>query len=74
MNNFHIVPIQNGWALRPERNGTTITTAETKAQILIRTAELLDGKQASVKIHLQDGKFEEERTYPRSSDPVRSKG
>lgn len=32
------------------------------------------GGKASVVIHGQDGKIKEERTYPRSSDPRRSKG
>ena len=28
----------------------------------------------TVRIHLQDGKFQEERTFPRSVDPARSPG
>ncbi len=76
MNNYHIVPILNGWALKQEKTETTITTAETKASILHKTAELLDNKAtaASVKIHREDGTLEEERTYPRSADPRRSAG
>ena len=74
MNNYHIVPVLNGWALKQEKTDVTITTAETKESILHKTAALLDDKAASVKIHREDGTFEEERTYPRSVDPVRSAG
>jgi hypothetical protein len=38
------------------------------------TATFLEGKTASVKIHKKDGTIQEERTYPRSADPLESKG
>jgi hypothetical protein len=34
----------------------------------------LEGKTASLKIHKADGIVQEERTYPRNADPVRSPG
>lgn len=37
-------------------------------------ATFFEGKTASVKIHKADGTLEEERTYPRSADPRRTKG
>ena len=38
------------------------------------TATFLEGKTASVKIYKQDGTIQKERTYPRSADPLESKG
>lgn len=32
------------------------------------------GGEGTVRIHKKDGKFQEERTYPQSKDPPKSKG
>jgi hypothetical protein len=69
MNNYHIVPILNGWALKQSRTDTTITTAETKETIVSKATQLLQDQIGSLKIHRADGTIEEERTYPRSADP-----
>ncbi|MEO1169825.1 MAG: DUF2188 domain-containing protein [Pseudomonadota bacterium] len=37
-------------------------------------ADALGSKGGSVRIHKQDGKIQEERTYPRSKDPKSSPG
>jgi hypothetical protein len=36
--------------------------------------EYMSNKIGSVKIHKEDGKFQEERTYQRKNDPKKSKG
>jgi len=36
--------------------------------------DFFEGNTVSVKIHKADGTIEEERTYPRSADPRRTKG
>ncbi|ENY79593.1 hypothetical protein C206_01297 [Pseudomonas putida TRO1] len=46
----------------------------TKQELVSSLSDFFDGKTASVKIHKADGTIEEERTYPRSADPRRSKG
>lgn len=43
------------------------------AVLVARLAEAR-GKLAQVVIHTADGRIQEERTYPRSSDPRRSRG
>jgi len=48
--------------------------AATKQELVSSLSDLFHGKTASVKIHKADGTIEEERTYPRSADPRRSKG
>ncbi|WP_080393289.1 DUF2188 domain-containing protein [Pseudomonas syringae] len=50
------------------------SSGETKAEITQLSVEFLDGKTASLKIHKEDGTIQEERTYPRSADPSKSKG
>ena len=45
--------------------------AATRAGVLPKVAGPMP---ISVKIHKENGRLQEERTYPRSSDPRRSKG
>ena len=40
----------------------------------IAEANVRDGRTATLKIKRPDGRIRDERTYPRSSDPRRSKG
>lgn len=74
MDDFHITPTENGWALKKQGAERASKTASTKAEIVKLASEFLEGKTASLKIHKQDGSIEEERTYPRSADPRKTKG
>lgn len=74
MDNYHITSSNNGWALTKEGAARASKTAGTKAEIVRMAAEYLDGKTASLKIHKEDGTIQEERTYPRSADPSKTKG
>lgn len=80
MKNYHIVKgtIENleGWILKEEGANKHSLFATTKAGCIAEASRLLNflGKPASVKIHMEDGTIEEERTYPRAADPVKSKG
>lgn len=74
MDNYHITTTTDGWELKKEGAARASKTAATKAQIVEAATEFLRGKTASLKIHKEDGTIQEERTYPRSADPVRSKG
>ena len=64
------------WDLTNDKTNRVVKTFNTKADAT--TGGVLSkavGKEGgSVKIQLTNGKFEEERTYPRSKDPRRSKG
>lgn len=63
------------WALENEQ-GRTVRNFETKedatARGVLKKAVGSDG--GTVKIHKQHGGFQEERTFPRSRDPRKSKG
>lgn len=74
MDNYHITKSDNGWELKKEGAARASKTASTKTEIVKMAVEFLDGKTASLKIHKEDGTIQEERTYPRSADPSKSKG
>lgn len=74
MDNYHITKTENGWQLKKEGAARASKTAATKTEILRTSADFFDGKAASVKVHKEDGTIQEERTYPRSKDPAKSKG
>jgi hypothetical protein len=61
-------------ALTKEGAQRASKTASTKAEITALAGEFLQGKTASLKIHKEDGTIQEERTFPRSADPRKSKG
>lgn len=74
MENYHVNKTDAGWELIKEGARRASKTASTKEEIVKLAGEFLADKTASVKIHRQDGVIEEERTYPRSADPTRTKG
>jgi hypothetical protein len=61
------------WILH-DQLGDLVKSFKTKDEALEGgVLEKLVGK-GSVRIHREDGEFEEERTFPRSADPRRSPG
>ncbi|SEI43537.1 DUF2188 domain-containing protein [Pseudomonas sp. NFR16] len=74
MDNYHITKSVTGWELKKQGAERASKTAGTKAELLELATEFLAGKTASLKIHKEDGTLQEERTYPRSADPAKSKG
>jgi hypothetical protein len=74
MDNYHITTATTGWELKKQGATRASKTAKTKTEIVKMAGEFLEGKTASLKIHKEDGTIQEERTYPRSADPSKSKG
>jgi hypothetical protein len=76
MKRIDVVKKRDGWA--GESSGRTVpnTKAPTKAEAVrkVATAAKKGSEAVSVRIHKADGRIQEERTYPRSADPRRSKG
>ena len=64
------------WDLTNDATDKMVKSFENKADALTGgTLEKAVGKDGgSVKIQKVDGKFQEERTYPGSADPKKSKG
>jgi hypothetical protein len=74
MDNYHITKNGQLWTLVKEGAQRPSKSASTKAEITSIASEFLQGKTASLKIHKEDGRLQEERTFPRSADPRKSKG
>ena len=66
----------DNWDLKKDTTNRTVKSFETKQEAtkggVLEKAVGKDG--GSVKIRKEDGKFQEERTYPRDKDPRGSKG
>ncbi|WP_263263219.1 DUF2188 domain-containing protein [Pseudomonas sp. RIT-PI-S] len=74
MDTYQVTHKDDHWELKKQGASRASHTAPTKEELLKKTADYMQGKQGSVKIHKLDGTFEEERTYPRSADPRSTKG
>lgn len=59
-----------------EGNKGIVSRAPTKDEAVKKTADVAkaDPQPVTVKIHKENGRIQEERTYPRSADPPQSKG
>lgn len=64
------------WDLVNDKTDKVVKSFDTKAELtkggVLEKAIGKDG--GSVKIQKEDGKFQEERTYPQGADPKSSKG
>lgn len=74
IDNYHLVKDGSQWKLRRENRQRASLTFDTKQAGISGSAEYMRKHGGSLKIHLETGKIEEERTYPRSADPRESKG
>jgi hypothetical protein len=74
MENYHLTKLGDIWRLAHQGSHETLKQFPTKEVAVTGSAEFLAGKTASLKIHREDGTFEEERTYPRSEDPADTPG
>jgi len=73
---YHVTKTETGWQGKVEGAERASTTGSTKAEVQQRTIEIAKNYNgnSNVIIHKQDGHFQEERTYPRSSDPSQTPG
>ncbi len=72
---YHVTKTDNGWQGKKEEGKRASITGETKEEVTKKTIELAKSQgNTSVIIHKTDGRFQEERTYPRSSDPFPPEG
>ncbi len=74
MDNYHVTKDGDKWKLTKEGNQRASKTADTKKEIIKQTQEYMGDKTGSIKIHKEDGTFQEERTYQRKNDPSKSQG
>lgn len=63
------------WDLNEDKTAKLIKTFDTKAEATKGgVLEKAIGGEGSVKIEKENGRYQEERTFPRSEDPRKSKG
>ena len=67
---------KENWALEQDQTGRVLRRFDTKQEAteggVLKNA--VGSAGGSVKIQKENGRFQEERTYPRSKDPRESKG
>jgi hypothetical protein len=72
---YHVTKTDDGWEGKKEGSERASVTGNTKEEVVKKTIELAKKQEdSSVVIHKQDGKIQEERTYPKSSDPFPPEG
>lgn len=74
MNNYHLTHQGGEWKLKKEGSDRAIKMFATKLEAMDYSTEYMREHEGSLKIHKEDGKIQEERTYPRSADPNQTKG
>lgn len=74
MHNYHLTHDDGQWKLKKEDADRATKVFDNKEEAVKESAEFMRDHGGSLKIHKQDGTFQEERTYPRSADPRDSKG
>lgn len=75
MKNYHLTKKDDQWKLTEEGNSRASKVFDNKQEGIKESSAFLKSNQGgSLKIHLENGKIQEERTYPKSSDPKQSEG
>ena len=62
------------WKLTKQNAGKASLVFDTKEEALKKSAEFMREHSGSMRVHKENGRFQEERTYPRSADPRQSPG
>jgi hypothetical protein len=73
--NFHVTKSEKGWEGHREGKNHPVAKGATKKEVVGEMIRIAKHHQpSSLKIHKVDGLIQEERTYPRSTDPVKYPG
>lgn len=74
MDNYHLTYQGGEWKLKKGGTDRVIKNFETKKQGINYSTGYVKQCGGSLKIHKENGQIQEERTYPRSADPKKTKG
>lgn len=74
MDNYHITKNGAQWSFNKQGTDRAIKNSQTKAEAIKHMQNFMEDKVGSVKIHKENGRIQEERTYQRKDDPRSSKG
>lgn len=65
--NQHVVPHENGWAVKGERNLRATKVTKTQDQAINRATEIAKNQHSDTKIHGRNGKIRAGNSY--GNDP-----
>lgn len=72
---YHVTKTESGWQGIQEHESRPVVQGTTKREVVAQTIGIAKRNEpSSVRIHGVDGRIQEERTYPRSTDPHGSRG
>ncbi|HLO60932.1 MAG TPA: DUF2188 domain-containing protein [Bacteroidales bacterium] len=72
---YHVTKTDTGWQGKAEGGKKASTTGETKQEVVKSTTDLAKKQgDSSVVIHKENGRIQEERTFPKKSDPFPPRG
>lgn len=72
---YHVTATEKGWEGKLIGSRFPSIVGKTKKEVVYLTVKLAKAqKLAQVRIHKRNGQIQEERTYPRWSDPRETKG
>lgn len=74
MESYDVKPGGKGWKFQKHGSSRAERSFETKKETVDYAAKTLKERGGSVKIKKQNHRIQEERTYPRSKDPRKTKG
>lgn len=74
MDNYHITKNGDAWKLQKEGSSRAIKNSGTKTEAVKHMRDYMSDKVGSVKIHKENGRIQEERTYQRKDDPKKTRG
>jgi hypothetical protein len=74
MDNYHLTNKNGEWNLKKEGSNRAVKKFDTKEQGRDYSTDYVRQQGGSLKIHKLDNSIQEERTYPKSSDPKKTKG
>ena len=72
---YHVTKTDDGWKGKKTGSERASAIGPTKKEVVERTIEIAKNQpKSSVVIHKKDNVIQEERTYPKKSDPNPPKG
>ncbi|MBA7662189.1 hypothetical protein ES703_70215 [subsurface metagenome] len=71
--NQHVVPYQDKWAVRGERNEKVTSTHDTQAEAIERARQIAINQHSEVVIHRPDGTIRDKDSYGKDPCPPKDK-
>lgn len=71
--NQHVVPTDNGWAVRGEGNSRNTLNTANKADAVGRAREIAKNMKTELVIHGKDGKIKDKDSFGNDPAPPRDK-